>query len=95
MANFCTNCGTKLRKEDNFCYNCGIKIEKKDNFCTNLEQKPLLKSVNEIIEKKTERISKEKEEKKKLIDEIFESEEIKSKIRKDKINQINVIYIKD
>ena len=112
MVHFCTNCGTKLRKEDNFCYNCGMQIEKKDNFCTNcgakLEKgdnfcsacgtkinKPLLKTVNDILEKKTEQTSKEKEEKKKLIDAIFESEEIKSKIRKNNINQINVIYIKD
>ena len=34
MANFCTNCGTKLRKEDNFCTNCGTKIIKDDNYCT-------------------------------------------------------------
>ena len=84
MAHFCTNCGAKLEKDDNFCTICGTKINK-----------PLLKSVNDLLEKKTARISKEKEEKKKLIDEIFESEEIKSKIRKNNINQINVISIKD
>lgn len=26
MANFCTNCGTKLRSDDNFCYNCGARM---------------------------------------------------------------------
>ena len=30
MANFCTNCGAKVRKEDNFCTNCGTKIDKSD-----------------------------------------------------------------
>ncbi|MBQ6511936.1 zinc-ribbon domain-containing protein [Methanobrevibacter sp.] len=30
MANFCANCGNKLRKEDNFCVNCGAKIDKSD-----------------------------------------------------------------
>ncbi len=35
MANFCMNCGAKIRKEDNFCTNCGTKLEKEDNFCTN------------------------------------------------------------
>lgn len=35
MANFCINCGTKLRKDDNFCYNCGTKIDKSD-----MKQKP-------------------------------------------------------
>ncbi|WP_296890796.1 zinc ribbon domain-containing protein [uncultured Methanobrevibacter sp.] len=39
MANFCTNCGTKIRKEDNFCTNCGTKIRKDDNFCTNCRTK--------------------------------------------------------
>lgn len=35
MADFCTNCGTEIRKGDNFCTNCGIKIRKEDSFCTN------------------------------------------------------------
>lgn len=30
MANFCTNCGNKVRKEDKFCTNCGARID--DNF---------------------------------------------------------------
>ena len=34
MANFCTNCGTKLREDDNFCTNCGTKVIKDDNYCT-------------------------------------------------------------
>lgn len=28
MANFCTNCGSKLGKDDNFCSNCGTRIDK-------------------------------------------------------------------
>ena len=85
--NFCTNCGTKLRKEDNFCTNCGTKIDRSDINQNNT----ILKSVHNSIEKK------KAEEKKtlKTIDEIFESEEIKSKIRENKIDQIHIIYIKD
>lgn len=30
MGNYCTNCGTKVGKDDNFCRNCGIKIDKSD-----------------------------------------------------------------
>ncbi|AMD17197.1 hypothetical protein TL18_03660 [Methanobrevibacter sp. YE315] len=47
MANFCTNCGTKLRKDDNFCTNCGTKIDKSDIKQNN----PLLKSAPDSIEK--------------------------------------------
>ncbi|WP_298501214.1 zinc ribbon domain-containing protein [uncultured Methanobrevibacter sp.] len=163
MANFCSNCGSKLRKEDNFCSNCGVKIDKSD-----MGQNPHLNSMPDSIEKemakkelkrvvggrilynktfgnelhrngldvvitgkairqqvekeidsgqikseevefrvnqlileykikKETRIAKEKEEenkKLKMIDEIFESEEIKSEIRKNNISQIDVISIK-
>ena len=121
MANFCTNCGTKIRNEDNFCTNCGTKIkedgnfciecgtklEKEDNFCTNCgakidksdmkQSKHLLKSVYDSIEQDRARRAKEKEEKKKklkTIDEIFESEEIKSEIIKNNISQKYVFSIK-
>ena len=33
MANFCINCGTKVKKGDKFCSNCGTKIINDDNFC--------------------------------------------------------------
>ena len=121
MANFCTNCGTKIRNEDNFCTNCGTKIkedgnfciecgtklEKEDNFCTNCgakidksdmkQSKHLLKSVYDSIEQDRARRAKEKEEKKKklkTIDEIFESEEIRSEIIKNNISQKYVFSIK-
>ena len=121
MANFCGNCGTKIRKEDNFCTNCGTKIEKEDNFCINCgaklekgdkfcincgtkigksstkQSKNILKSVYESIEKDRERRAKQKEEEKKklkTIDKIFESEEIKSEIRKNNISQKYVFSIK-
>ena len=106
--NFCINCGTKLEKEDNFCTNCGAKIRKEDNFCINCgakidksnvkQKKTLLKSVNDSIEKERERIAEEKKEKKKklkTIDKIFESEEIKSEIRKNNISPQYVISIKE
>ena len=121
MANFCGNCGTKIRKEDNFCTNCGTKLEKEDNFCINCgaklekgdkfcincgtkidksgikQSKNILKSVYESIEKDRERRAKQKEEEKKklkTIDKIFESEEIKSEIRKNNISQKYVFSIK-
>ena len=30
MANFCTNCGFKLGRDDNFCTKCGTKVDKSD-----------------------------------------------------------------
>ncbi|WP_296785215.1 zinc ribbon domain-containing protein [uncultured Methanobrevibacter sp.] len=107
--NFCTSCGTKLKNEDNFCTNCGAKIRKEDKFCMNCgakidrtdikQKKPLLKSIHEAMEKNRERIAKEKEEEEKKIlkriDEIFESEEIQSEIRKNNIRQKHVLFIKD
>nr|WP_295001674.1 zinc ribbon domain-containing protein [uncultured Methanobrevibacter sp.] len=35
MANFCTNCGTKLGSDDNFCYNCGTRADN-SNFKVNI-----------------------------------------------------------
>ena len=29
MANFCTNCGNRVRKNDNFCIKCGTRIRDK------------------------------------------------------------------
>ena len=109
MANFCTNCGAKIGKDDNFCTNCGAKIRKENKFCMNCgakidrhdikQKKPLLKSIHEAMEKNRERIAKEKEEEEKKIlkriDEIFESEEIQSEIRKNNIRQKHVLFIKD
>ena len=93
MANFCINCGTKLKKGDNFCANCGTKIDKSD-----IKQKKPLKFVRDILEKEMDKIAKEQEEahnKLKTIDEIFESEEIKTEIRKNNVGQKHVISIKD
>ena len=154
MANYCTKCGTKLRKDDNFCTNCGTKI---DNYNithllkTSSDSKEKEKAKKELkkvvggklffngtfsgallenglditntgnaikqqVEKEIEsgqiksggvefrvnqlihdhRIKKEEEnEKLKTIYEIFESEEIKSEIRKNKVDEIHVTPIKD
>lgn len=46
MANFCTNCGTKLRIADNFCTNCGAKIDK-----SGIKQTNQLKLSPDSIEK--------------------------------------------
>lgn len=54
--------------------------------------------VNQLIVEYKNRMEKEKEEQKKklkMIDEIFESQEIKSEIRKNKNDQMQVISIKD
>ncbi|WP_405268124.1 zinc-ribbon domain-containing protein [Methanobrevibacter sp.] len=147
MANFCTNCGNRLGKDDTFCTNCGTKVDiKQDNpslksmpdsmekemakrelkrivggsvfynktFRNALSHNGLdifrtgkaikqqvekeiesgqIKSggvefrVNQLIVEYKTKMEKEKEEKRKksrMIDEIFESEEIKSEmIRKD------------
>lgn len=153
MANYCTNCGAKLRKDDNFCTNCGTKIDKSDinhlksspdslekkkakkelkrvvggrlsyntTFSSALREEGLdLVNTGEAIKKQVEKeidsgqiksggvefrvnqliheykIKKEEEKKKlKTIDEIFESEEIKSEIRKNNLDQIHVNPIKD
>ena len=154
MANFCTNCGAKLRKEDNFCTNCGTKIDKSDinhllkSSPDSLEKRKAKKELKKVVggkllfngtfsgtlvknglditntgnaikqqvEKEIDsgqiksggvefrvnqliheyKIKKEEENKKlKMIEEIFESEEIKSEIRKNKLDQIHVNPIKD
>ncbi len=81
MANFCTNCGNKLGKNDNFCTECGTKL---DN--SNKLNKTVLFRVNQLM-------SEMEKEKIKMIDEIFESGEIKSEIMK--IGPISADYIKD
>ena len=58
MANFCTNCGTKLGRGDNFCTNCGTKIDKSDmkqqnhssnQYSDNLEIKKAKKELKRVI----------------------------------------------
>ena len=161
MANFCTNCGFKLREDDNFCSNCGTRIDKsylKQNYpspnqnAENIEKrkakqklnlilggvfsfnnafkktlnyygldysktKKIIKQqvekeidsgqitidgveyrVNQLIVECKTKMDKEKEEemrKLKMIDDIFESEEIKREIRKNNIDQKHIASIKD
>ncbi|WP_407377070.1 zinc-ribbon domain-containing protein [Methanobrevibacter sp.] len=104
--NFCTNCGAKIRKDHNFCFNCGTEIKKDYKFCTNCGAKidnsnvnqdssssePLLDRVNKIL---MEQKREEQKKKLKTVDEIFESEEIKSEIRKNNADKIDVILIKE
>ena len=52
MANFCTNCGTRIRKEDNFCTNCGTKIDKSDIKQDNHLLKPSPDSIEKTKAKK-------------------------------------------
>ena len=149
MANYCTNCGTKLGKDDNFCTNCGTKIDKSDikqnkSVFDSIEKKKAKEElkrvvggrlsynktfskaciyngldivstgkairrqvekeidsgqiktggvefrVNQLISEFKIKMEKEKEEEKKklkMIDEIFESEEIKSEIMENNIDQ--------
>ena len=156
MANFCTNCGTRLGETDNFCMNCGTKVDKSDmkqnhhsnssiekrkakqklmtvvsgrllfntTFRGTLDYNGLdinageaikqqvekeiesgqIKSggvefrVNQLVVEYKTRMEREKEEEKKklkMIDEIFESEEIKSEKRKNKINPQQAMSIKE
>lgn len=156
MANFCTNCGAKIGKDDNFCTNCGTKIDKSDirqnthlkSMPNNMEKEKAKKELKRVVggsilsnkafsnelqkngldvtntgkairqqvEKEIDsgqirsggvefrvnqliheyKIKKEEENKKlKTIDEIFESEEIQSEIRKNNIDQKYILSIKD
>ena len=54
MANYCTNCGAKLRKDDNFCTNCGTKIDKSDinhlkSSPDSLEKKKAKKELKKVV----------------------------------------------
>ena len=159
MANFCTNCGSKVDDDDSFCTNCGTKIYKSDkkpkgifgqlkrgvqiarddeikkarkelkkivggitfndSFENELKRNGLatnegirvrstvnaeiysgkIKSddvrnrVDELLLEYKSELEEEIEEFK-LIDEFFESDEIKSKISKGKISQQQVFSIK-
>lgn len=112
MANFCTNCGTKLRKEDNYCTKCGTKVlneniyciicgtklRKEDNYCTTCGTKIVksdIKQKNNSFESVLDSAKKEEKKKIKKINEIFESDEIKSEIQKNNINPLHVVSIKD
>ena len=156
MANFCTNCGSKLEDYYNYCINCGAKIDKSDiqhnlslnQYSDNLEKRDAKKELKRVVgggllynktfgnellkngldvvndgkairqqvEKEIDsgqiksagvefRVNQlileykikndEKNEKLKRINEIFESDEIKSEIRKNNIDQIYIISIKD
>lgn len=157
MANFCTNCGSKVEDYYNYCMNCGAKIDKSDikqhnsssnQYSDGIEKEKAKKELKRVVggrlsynktftkellrngldvvhtanairqqvEKEIEsgqiksagvefRVTqliqeyktKNEEEKKKLkiIDEIFDSEEIKSEIRKNNIDQIHISSIKD
>ena len=153
MANYCTKCGAKLRKDDNFCSNCGTKIDKSINHLLktpseSMEKEKAKKELKKVVggklsynttfssallengldiantgnairqqvEKEIDsgqiktggvefrvnqliieyKIKKEEEnEKLKTIYEIFESEEIRSEIRKSKIDQTHIISIKN
>ena len=157
MANFCTNCGNRLGKDDAFCTNCGTKIvlsdmEQNKSMPNSIEKKKAkeelkrvvggglsynktfsntlayngldivhtgkaikqqvekeiesgqIKSagvefrVNQLIlEYKTEmeKGKKEYNKKIKMIDVIFESDEIKSAISENKTNRLLVTAIKD
>lgn len=96
MDNFCINCGAKLGKDDNFCTKCGTKIRKEDNFCTKCGTKIDKPDIKQAIHLKlaNDRIEKEKAKKLKFVNEIFESEPLKSIIVENKM-ELDIISIKD
>ena len=54
MANFCTNCGFKLGKDDNFCTNCGTRTNKFDikqdkSVIDNIEKKQAKKEFKRVV----------------------------------------------
>lgn len=91
MGNFCSNCGNKLGKADNFCSNCGAKVDKSGM----KQNKSIIDLVKESIEEKKAKEKEEEQKKLKAIDEIFDSEEIKSEIRKNNIDQTQAMSIKN
>ena len=82
MINFCINCGAKIRKEDNFCTQCGTKIDRSDIKQNKNLSKPVINNTE-----------KQKAEKLKMIDEIFESIDNKSKTINNK-TRLHLISIK-
>lgn len=54
MANFCTNCGTKLGSDDNFCYNCGTRVydsnfKQNNSYPDSIDKKYAKKEIKRII----------------------------------------------
>ena len=54
MANFCTNCGSKLEGYYNYCINCGTKIDKSDNPSSNqysdsMEKKKAKRELKRVV----------------------------------------------
>ena len=81
MVNFCTNCGTKLGKDDNFCTNCGTKLADEDVFCMNCGTK-----VNQPKKRKKSLFGKVKQEIEILKDETINESEKEAK----KVNEYNL-----
>ncbi|WP_407422323.1 zinc ribbon domain-containing protein [Methanobrevibacter sp.] len=157
MANFCTNCGSRVGKEDNFCTKCGARIDNRlfesaSDSMEKIQAKRELKRVvggilthnsfsdavyhngldvigtrkaikrqvekeidsgqitsggvefrvNQLIlehkaefEEQKARIAREKEEKLKMVDEIFESYEIQSRKEMFHVTDSQAISIKN
>ena len=56
MANYCTNCGTKLRSDDNFCYNCGTRVDnssvkQNNSYSASIDKKDAKKELKKLIER--------------------------------------------
>lgn len=50
MANFCTNCGSKLEENYNYCINCGAKVEFYSNqYSDNLEKRKAKKELKRVV----------------------------------------------
>ncbi|MBE6496181.1 MAG: zinc ribbon domain-containing protein [Methanobrevibacter thaueri] len=54
MANYCTNCGTKLRSDDNFCYNCGTRVDnsgfkQNSSYSDSIDKKDAKKELKRVV----------------------------------------------
>lgn len=54
MANYCTNCGTKLKSEDNFCYNCGTRVDnsnfkQNNSYSNSADKKDAKKELKRVV----------------------------------------------
>lgn len=54
MANYCTNCGTKLRSDDNFCYNCGTRVDnssvkQNNSYSDSIDKKDAKKELKRVV----------------------------------------------
>ena len=84
---FCTNCGTKLEENTSFCTKCGKKVDEYDK-----KPKTLFGKIKKEIGYIDESVAPESY---KFFDELLESDEIKSRIKKYNIGESEIKSIRN